>query len=109
MQFEVTKNSDGSTLVLEEERTETSIIYTEVESKNIYCEIDYIIKDGVMIVTHTQVDPDLGGQGLAKKLVLEVIDLAKEKGLTMQATCSYVRGFFQRNPDDIFNPEYPIL
>lgn len=109
MRIQATSNKTGETIELEEVRSETSIVYRDVVSQSVSAEIDFLLREDVLIVTHTWVDEDLGGQGLARKLVLEVLSLAKEKQLRIQTSCSYVRGYFQRNPDSVFVSDYPDL
>lgn len=53
-------------------------------------ELTFILKEEQMIINHTGVNPDLRGQGLAEKLVLEAVDYARKNKLKIIPFCSYV-------------------
>lgn len=54
-------------------------------------ELTFKIKDDDMIVDHTFVDPAFRGQGLAFKLVEEVVELARSEMKTIIPVCPYVK------------------
>lgn len=56
-------------------------------------------KDNEIVVTHTVVDPELRGQGIAGKLVEEVIEFAKSENRKIIPICSYVLDYFQKHPE----------
>ena len=75
---------------------ENSIVYKK--NNKVVAEIDFpSTNENEITITHTFVDESLRGQGMAKKLVLEVIAIAKEKNLTLKATCSYAKKFLENN------------
>lgn len=45
--------------------------------------------DGKWAITHTFVDPNYQGKGIARKLVLKVIEAARAKGVKIRPLCSY--------------------
>lgn len=45
----------------------------------------------------TEVRPELGGQGIAKSLVLALVAYASENNLKIIPVCSYVVAFFKKN------------
>lgn len=53
--------------------------------------------DGLISADNTEVKPELSGQGLAKELVLTLIDYAREENLKIIPVCSYVVSFFKKN------------
>lgn len=49
-------------------------------------------KDGgnnIIVINHTIVDPSLRGQGIAGKLLKEVVDMARKEDLKIVPVCSY--------------------
>lgn len=67
------------------------------ENDEILAEIDFpMIKEGVVEITHTIVSPSLQGQGIARKLVDKVLEIAKEKGYRVTASCSYARHYLEK-------------
>ena len=61
--------------------------------------ITYDDQNGNMHLTHTVVPKELGGQGIAKKLLIDVLNAFKEQGKKCVAECSYVVAFEEKNPD----------
>ncbi len=68
------------------------------EKEEILAEIDFpLVNDGVIEITHTIVSPSLQGQGIAKRLVEKVLEIAKEKGYKVTASCSYAKHYLEKN------------
>ena len=61
----------------------------------------YHVDDDVMTLPHTEVDPALGGRGLGKALVQEVLAAARERHLHVLPYCSFVRHYLHEHPEDI--------
>ena len=53
--------------------------------------------DGTISADSTEVKPELSGQGLAKELVLTLINYAEKENLKIIPVCSYVVAFFKKN------------
>ena len=67
------------------------------ENDETLAEIDFpMIKEGVIEITHTIVSPSLQGQGIARKLVDKVLEIAKEKGYRVPASCSYAGHYLEK-------------
>ncbi len=49
---------------------------------------------------HTVVGDEFEGQGIGSTLVEAVVAFAREKGLQVVPTCSFVRAHLQRHPED---------
>ncbi len=68
------------------------------EKEEILAEIDFpLVNNGVIEITHTIVSPSLQGQGIAKRLVEKVLEIAKEKGYKVTASCSYAKHYLEKN------------
>jgi predicted GNAT family acetyltransferase len=63
------------------------------------CVCDYRLREGVMFVTHTEVAPELEGQGIAAALVRAALAHAREHGLKVRPLCSYVQAYVRRHPE----------
>lgn len=61
-------------------------------------EIDYEMKDGDMVATHTLVDEAYRGHGVAGKLLDALTAHAEKEGLKIIPECPYVAAAFERNP-----------
>ena len=63
------------------------------------CVIDYILRDGVMTVTHTGVPDAVGGRGIAAELTKFVLDTATQAGWKLIPACSYTAAYVRRHPE----------
>lgn len=66
-------------------------------------EITWFEEGGVMKMNHTFVSDELRGQGVAKKLLDQSAEYARNNGLKMYPVCSYVVSAFDKSNeyDDI--------
>ncbi|OLT45359.1 GNAT family N-acetyltransferase [Saccharomonospora sp. CUA-673] len=60
---------------------------------------EYRRRDDVIAFTHTEIDPEYAGQGLAGKLIRGALDDARSAGLAVHPHCPFVRGFIVKNAD----------
>lgn len=60
-----------------------------------YCSFE--AADGVWHVMHTVVHQAYQGRGLAKKLVVLLLENAEDQGVKVQPVCSYVQAFFEKD------------
>ncbi len=62
--------------------------------------------DTGFIIDHTEVDETLKGQGLGKDLLAAAVAYAREKGLTIYATCPFALRELTNTPEyhDVFKP-----
>lgn len=58
---------------------------------------NYVNPGSFWIITHTDVDPAYGGQGIARSLVDILMHQAVEAGVKVKPFCSYAAGLFQKN------------
>ncbi|WP_281612848.1 GNAT family N-acetyltransferase [Flammeovirga sp. SubArs3] len=62
--------------------------------------IDYLIARGNIYLTHTEVPRSLGGRGIGKKLVLDVLTEIKEKTeYKLVPLCPFVAAYIKKNPE----------
>ena len=54
-------------------------------------ECEFTVEGGVWSITHTGVDPACGGRGIAKMLVLKVIEEARKQQVKIDPVCSYAK------------------
>ena len=63
----------------------------------------YFIKDNVLVLRHVFVPKELRGQGIAGKLMEEVMDFMtsrnKSQGLKIQPFCSYARSWLEKHEE----------
>ncbi len=60
---------------------------------------DYICRDGVVAIPHTEIDPTHGGQGYGSAMVRAVLDELRTKQQHVIPQCSFVAAFIARNPE----------
>lgn len=55
--------------------------------------------EGIRAATHTLVPPEIGGRGVAAKLVEALVADARAQGFRIDPRCSYVEAMFRRHKD----------
>ena len=58
----------------------------------------YKIDDGVITFIHTEVPPELGGKGIASKLIKGALDQVRADGLKVIAQCPFVKAYIDKHP-----------
>jgi predicted GNAT family acetyltransferase len=61
--------------------------------------VDYRLRDGVMVITHTRVPKAIEGRGIAGALVRTALDFARAQGWRVRPACSYADAWMRRHPD----------
>ncbi|MFT4026574.1 MAG: GNAT family N-acetyltransferase [Novosphingobium sp.] len=56
-------------------------------------------RGGARIAAHTLVPPEIGGRGVAAKLVEAMVADAEAQGFRIDPQCSYVDAAFRRHPE----------
>lgn len=72
-------------------------------------EMEVGIRDGNLTAYHTEVAEVLKGQGIASKLLAEMVAYARKNNLKVIPLCPYVLAQFRRRPDeyaDIWNKRW---
>lgn len=60
--------------------------------------LNYFYKtDNVLVITHTEVDSSLQGQGVGKALIEAVVNFAKQNDLKIQPLCTYASAVLIKN------------
>lgn len=59
---------------------------------------DYAEAPGVLLFTHTEVDPDFRGRGIGSALARFGLDDARAQGVAVVALCSFMAGYIERHP-----------
>lgn len=71
-------------------KKDKGIIYLGESKNDNYARITWQeLGNNVIEIDHTIVDKDYGGQGIAGKLVDEVVNYARENNLKISSTCWY--------------------
>jgi predicted GNAT family acetyltransferase len=61
--------------------------------------LTWVLRDDIRVAEHTLVPPEIGGRGVAGKLVEALIADARAAGFKIVPQCSYVAAQFKRHPD----------
>lgn len=67
----------------------------------------YRAENGNRAFTHTEVDPDYQGHGLASQLIEHALDTTRGEGLRVVALCPTVAAFIAKRPEyhDLLAPQ----
>ena len=82
---------------LEIRRTETGFCIGEDAAAPL-AEIEAVLEDGRLVITHTFVGDALRGQGVARRLVDAVVARARAEGRTIVPECEYAKNVLERDP-----------
>lgn len=80
------KESKGAAIAEEEGKKAGEMTYSIASN-------DYIIID------HTEVNPDFKGRGVGKKLLIKIVEMAREKNIKILPLCPFVKAMFQKNTE----------
>lgn len=61
--------------------------------------LSYSVENGRHLLDHTEVPPELRGQGVAGKLAKAALDHAREQGWRIVPACSYIEVYLRRHPE----------
>jgi predicted GNAT family acetyltransferase len=61
-------------------------------------EIRYTRAGESLVLVHTEIDPELKGQGLADVLVKGALDDLRERGIEYVPVCPFIRAYLRRHP-----------
>lgn len=59
----------------------------------------YKIEGGVITFIHTEVPPELGGQGVGSRLVKGALDQVRADGLKVIPQCPFVKAYIGKHPE----------
>jgi predicted GNAT family acetyltransferase len=62
--------------------------------------LDYLLREGVMTITHTGVPTAIGGRGVAADLMKAALKAARDAGWKVDPACSYAAAYMRRHHDD---------
>lgn len=74
--------------IVHDEKANKSIAYDDERQIG---ECDYRIAPEGWIIYHTEVLPEYGGKGIAKRLVYKVVEAAEKNGNPVVPTCTYAQ------------------
>ena len=84
-------------LELDEKKHGAFNLYVEDKKQG---EMTVSIKDDVLTVYHTGVEPEAEGKGYAKKLLEEMTSYVRSNNMMVLPLCPYVHAQFKRHPDE---------
>ncbi len=61
--------------------------------------LTWVERDGARVAEHTIVPPQIGGRGVAARLVDALVADAREQGFKVKPVCSYVVAKFEEHPE----------
>ena len=61
--------------------------------------VEYEREGDVLAINHTEVPPEMGGRGIAGKLVEAALQYARDEGLKVLPRCSYADAYMRRHAE----------
>lgn len=69
----------------------------ELRVGNLLCLLQYRLRDGKMIVYHTEVPPPIQNRGLAERMTKAALEFARAENLKVEPRCPYTAAFLRRH------------
>jgi predicted GNAT family acetyltransferase len=60
---------------------------------------DYRIRDGLTVITHSEVDPKFRGRGLGNELARQTLDLLRGRNARVVPACPFFAEFVAAHPE----------
>jgi hypothetical protein len=73
--------------------------HAHVQGFEAFGRLTWVRRGDVRVADHTIVPPEIGGRGVAGKLVDALIADARKLGFRIKPTCSYVAAAFDKHPE----------
>ncbi|MEY4056773.1 MAG: hypothetical protein RL519_2108 [Pseudomonadota bacterium] len=73
--------------------------HAHVSGTNSIGRLTWVMKGDIRAAEHTLVPPEIGGRGVAARLVEALITDARDHGFKIDPVCSYVAAQFKRHPE----------
>jgi len=89
---------DGLT-ISRHERGDTGEYHAHVPGSEAIGRLTWVSRGADRVAEHTLVPHEIGGKGVAGKLVEAIVADAREHGFKIVPACSYVEAAFRRHPD----------
>ena len=61
--------------------------------------LDYMLREGLIALVHTEVDERYEGHGLGGRLIEFALDDARRRKLAVLPFCPFVKSFIERHPE----------
>jgi predicted GNAT family acetyltransferase len=61
--------------------------------------LQYMERDGALYLTHTEVPPELEGQGIGGRIVKHALEQARSRGVKVAPSCAFARSYIERHPE----------
>ena len=71
----------------------------EIDGEGHRAYLEYVPVEGGIDIVHTIVSPMLGGRGYGSRLVRSALDYARDNGLKVIPSCSFVGVYLERHPE----------
>jgi hypothetical protein len=59
----------------------------------------YRVRDGAVVITHTEVQPEHRGGGVGAELARGTLDTLRERGVRVVPSCPYFAAYIARHPE----------
>jgi len=73
--------------------------HAHVQGYEAFGRLTWVRRGDVRVADHTIVPPEIGGRGVAEKLVEALVADAREQGFRIKPTCSYVAAAFDKHSE----------
>ena len=61
--------------------------------------ITYRTRPGVVVLVHTEVDPEFEGHGVGSQMARSVLEALRSGGMQVDPVCPFITSYIQRHPE----------
>lgn len=61
--------------------------------------VDYAMRDGTLVLIHTEVPESLSGKGVGSTLAKGVLEEARRRGVKVEPRCEFMAAYIDRHPE----------
>ncbi len=73
--------------------------FSALENSEEMAFLSYVPNGDILTVDHTEVSPQLEGQGIGKKLVAQVVEYARNENKTIDPQCPFAKAVIEKTPE----------
>jgi predicted GNAT family acetyltransferase len=109
-QYRVEHHPDERRFVLSEQAANTDDSKdstTDDDDRNDLAHVEYVVRNGMWVFTHTFTEPEARHRGLAGRVVAAALQGARSEGVSIAAVCPFVTDYVAEHPEyrDLLDPQ----
>ncbi len=85
--------------ILLQENTSKGFAKAQEKDKQVGTMTYSIAGEALIIIDHTDVDPQFNGKGVGKQMLMKIVEMAREKNIKIIPLCPFANSLFKKVED----------